>query len=184
MGRRLGLGVRDLVNGRLGVGLLRAQEGLQISELLFLRVRRLLVRAAVHLVAESLHLLHGRLNRADRRFSLGDSGIRRRDNGGVMAAIVGRRENERTVFALVRGDNVKLGAGFAVGRGVASAVGARDGVALAFGVDDVPLVGELVGGDQGVRHGRCRDVGAARDKIRVVVVQLQPTAFAVDQQRL
>ena len=120
----------------------------------------------------------------DQRIGFADGGILRRDNGGVMAAVVGRRENERTVFALVRGDNVKLGAGFAVGRGVASAVGARDGVALAFGVDDVPLVGELVGGDQGVRHGRCRNVGVARVKMRVVVVQLQPTAFAVDQQRL
>ena len=130
------------------------------------------------------HLLHGRLNRADRRFSLGESGIHRRIDVGVMAAVVGRRENERAVFALVRGDDVKLGAGFGAGRGVAGAVGARDGVAVALGVDDVPLVGELVGGDQGARHGRGREVGAARDEMRVVVVQLQPTAFAVDQQRL
>ena len=184
MGLGLGRGVRDLVNGRLGGVLLPGQASLQFIELLSLLGRRLLARATVDRVMQRLHLFHGRHDGRDRLVGGGDSGIRRRIDVDVMPASVGRRENERTVFALVRGDNVKLGAGFAGGRGVASAVGARDGVALAFGVDDVPLVGELVGGDQRARHGRCRDVGAARDKFRFIVVQLQPTAFAVDQYRI
>ena len=114
------------------------------------------VRRFLELAGQNPHGIEARLGGLN-------GGIVLIDGGGNALAVVGRK-NERAQIALMGSHHEKADSGVAVLRSVAGMVRAGDRMAVSFCVDEIPLVGKLVGADGRARNGWGRDIGASRHK--------------------